>query len=107
MIEQTGHQAFAFFRDFQKYGKVKMSNKEITKKCLEEVNKSDGIFIFIDSDEKSEGMLLEAGYAKAKNKKMILVIKKGIDLRFLKSIADEVVEFNEFSEVKDLIHKLL
>jgi hypothetical protein len=42
-----------------------MSIDEIIKQAFLEIKKSDAIFAFVESEEKSEGMLLEIGYAKA------------------------------------------
>jgi hypothetical protein len=102
-IEEMGYGSFIFFRDKQNWGTIQMSIDEIIKSAFFEINKSEVFFAFVESDEKSEGMLLEAGYAKASNKKIILAIKKGIDLRFLRSIADTIIEFDDFSSLKEKI----
>jgi len=49
---------------------------QVIKQAFIEIEKSDAIIALGESEEKSEGMLLEIGYAKAKNKKLILAIKK-------------------------------
>jgi nucleoside 2-deoxyribosyltransferase len=49
---------------------------QVIKQAFIEVKKSDVILAFIESEEKSEGMLLEIGYAKALGKKLVLVIKR-------------------------------
>ena len=61
------------------------------------------IFIFIKSHEKSEGMLIETGYAFAKKKKIFLVIKEGIKTTFIHQIANKVIEFKD---IEDLLIKL-
>jgi len=53
-----------------------MTINEIIHQAFDEVKKSDAIIALIESEEKSEGMLLEIGYAKAVGKKLIVVIKK-------------------------------
>jgi hypothetical protein len=45
-------------------------------------------------------MLLEIGYAKALGKKLVLVIKRWINLRFLRSLADEIIEFDSIEDIK-------
>jgi len=52
-------------------------------------------------------MLLESGYAKASNKIIILAIKKGFNLRFLRSIADKLIEFENISNLKEEIKNKL
>lgn len=104
-IEKVDHTPFIFLRDIQKWGSVKRTTDEIISSAFLEIKKSDVFFAFIENDEKSEGMLIEAGYAKASNKKIILAIKKGINLRFLKSIADTIIEFEDISELENRIQK--
>jgi hypothetical protein len=101
VIEEAGHNPFIFFRDIKKWGAIKMSPDDIINSAFVELKKSDAFFAFVESDEKSEGMLLESGYAKASNKKIILAIKKGINLRFLRSIADTIIEFEDLSDLKE------
>ncbi len=106
-IEEIGHIPFVFFRDKQNWGTIQMPVKKIISGAFSELKKSDVFLAFVESAEKSEGMLLEAGYAKALNKKMILAIKKGIDLRFLRSIADTIIEFENISDLEEEIKNKL
>ncbi|MEF2175222.1 MAG: hypothetical protein V3575_02015 [Candidatus Absconditabacteria bacterium] len=106
-INKTGNETFIFFRDVQSRGDIKIDINEIMQKAYGEIDKSQGLFIFIDNVEKSEGLLLEAGYGKAKGKKIILAIKKEIDLRLLRSIADKIIEFDSIDELPEKIIKEL
>ncbi|HII14888.1 MAG TPA: hypothetical protein HA362_01095 [Nanoarchaeota archaeon] len=72
-----------------------------------ELKKCDGFFAFVESDEKSEGLLLEAGYTKALGKRIVLAIKKGVNLRFLRAIADKVIAFESLDELKGKIKETL
>ena len=107
MIEENGHESFIFYRDYQKWGKVKTSEDQIIMKAFTELKKSDVFFAFVENKEKSEGMLLEAGYAKAQNKKIILAIKKDINLRFLRSISDVIIEFGTLNDLRKKLQSKL
>jgi nucleoside 2-deoxyribosyltransferase len=100
IIEESGHKPYIFFRDAQNWGAIETPVNQILVKAFAELRKSEGFFAFVESEEKSEGMLLEAGYAKAQNKKMILAIKKDINLRFLRSISDEIIEFDTMVDLE-------
>ncbi|HBB04638.1 TPA: hypothetical protein DCZ39_07245 [Patescibacteria group bacterium] len=76
MIEETGNTAFIFYRDTQNRGAISTPTDQIIRQAFIEVKKSDIIVAFIESGEKSEGMLLEVGYAKALGKKLVLLIRK-------------------------------
>lgn len=103
-ILETWNESFIFFRDIQKRWDVTIPNEEIMKIDFEEIDNSDWIFVFVDNKEKSEWMLLECGYAKAKWKKIILAIKKWIDLRLLRSLADKVIEFDNVEDLEEKIN---
>jgi nucleoside 2-deoxyribosyltransferase len=103
-IEKTGNKSFVFYRDVQKWGSINLTTKEIINSAFLEIQKSDVFFAFVEDSEKSEGLLLESGYAKALNKKIILAIKKDINLRLLRSIANEVIEFEDILDLKEKIN---
>lgn len=99
-IEKTGDTTYIFYRDAQNRGETAIPINQIIQKAFIEVKKSDSILAFIESEEKSEGMLLEIWYAKALGKKLLLVIKKWINLRFVRSLADETIEFDKIENIK-------
>jgi len=76
---------------------------KILEHTLEKLNHMDLLFVLIRSEDKSEGMLLEAGYAFAKRKKIILAIQKDIKNSRIRDIADKIIDFQDF---EDLYNKL-
>ncbi len=64
------------------------------------LKKSDSLLIFLLSKEKSEGMLLEVGIAKAFDKKIILLKKKDIKIGLLKDVADNIIEFESLKDLE-------
>lgn len=99
-IEKMGDTTYIFYRDAQNRGETAIPIDQIIQKAFIEVKKSDIILAFIENEEKSEGMLLEIWYAKALGKKLLLVIKKWINLRFVRSLADETIEFDKIENIK-------
>ncbi len=77
-----------------------MSVDNIINSAFSEIEKSEAFFAFIESAEKSEDLLLEAGYAKALD-------KKGVNLRFLRSLTDIIIEFEDSSNLKEEIRNKL
>ena len=73
---------------------------------MKELDDSDCILAFVKSEEKSEGMLIEIGYALAKRKKFILAIKKDIETTFIKEMADQIIEFEGLNELYNKLSKL-
>lgn len=105
-LARAGHNHFCSFWKGDFFSKNKFTNKQILKHALAELEKSDIYLAFIKSEEKSEGILIEAGYALAKGKKFILAIKKGIKTTFMREIADKVIEFENLEDLYDKLNKL-
>jgi nucleoside 2-deoxyribosyltransferase len=97
--EALNHETFIFNRDLQEWGNRYFPEDMIMKKAMEEIEASDALLAFVNTSKKSEGMLLETGFAKAKEKPLILVIKKGLKFRFLRDLADFTIEFDDFKEI--------
>jgi len=93
------HSYFCSFWKEAFFKKNKFTHKQILEYVFKELEKSDIYLAFIKNEDKSEGMLLEAGYALAKKKKIYLAIKKGTDTVFLRDFADKIIEFNELDEL--------
>jgi nucleoside 2-deoxyribosyltransferase len=98
-LEKGGHEVFCSFWSEEIFRTNGFSNGQILEYALEKLRSADTILIFIKSNEKSEGMLLETGYALALKKKKILAIKNEIPTVFLRQIADELIEFDSLDDL--------
>lgn len=105
-LEAAGHSTYIHFRDVEKWGEVELSPDEIIRGALKELKSCDAIFALMMTLEKSEGMLLEVGFAKALDKKIILAIKKGERAVFLKALADDVIEFEDGDDLMNKIGEI-
>lgn len=65
MVEKNGDSTFIFCRDMENREPADRTNEQIISGAFDEIKKSDGILAFVENEEKSEGMLLEIGHAKA------------------------------------------
>ena len=105
-LEKAGHTCLCTFWDEDHFQKNNFTKKQIIDHALKKVDKCDCLLAFIKSDEKSEGMLIEFGYAYAKNKKTIMAVKKGLKTSFAREMSDQVIEFTNFDELYEQIGKL-
>jgi nucleoside 2-deoxyribosyltransferase len=101
-LRKNGHEDFIFFRDIQNYITGELSSKEIINRALNELHSCDAILALVTTPEKSEGLLLEVGYAKAQGKTIILAIKKDTRAIFLRDLADKIIEFEDIKELENL-----
>jgi len=105
-LEKAGHSHFCSFWKGDFFNEHKFTHRQILEYALKELDDSDCILAFVKSEEKSEGMLIEIGYALAKRKKFILAIKKDIETTFIKEMADQIIEFEGLNELYNKLSKL-
>ena len=105
-LDKAGHGCFCSFWKDDFFNENKFTHKQILDYAFKEIDNADCLLAFVKSKEKSEGMLLEIGYALAKKKKFILAVKKGIDTVFLHEMADQVIEFENLEELYEKLEKL-
>ncbi len=99
ILKKLGHEVYSAFMDEDLFMKKKFTMKQILNHALKELDTCDCILVFVRSNEKSEGMLIEVGYALAKRKKIILAIKKGVNLSFTEDIANQTILFQDIEEL--------
>ncbi len=105
-LEKAGHIPFCSFWKDDFFKKNKFTYKQILEYALNELENSDCILAFVKSEDKSEGMLLEIGYALAKKKKLILAIKKDVRTVFIREMADQIIEFEALDQLYSKLSKL-
>jgi len=96
--ESTDYKTFIFFRDAQKWGKIRMNVKKIVKKAYKAIEKCDAILV--EASEKARGAYFEVGYAKALGKKIIVIHQEGTEADFLEACADKVITYRDFEDLK-------
>jgi nucleoside 2-deoxyribosyltransferase len=102
-LKEEGHQVFGTYLKKKEFEKNKTSLKEIMLTELGYIDDSDYHLIIINSQEKSEGLCIEFGYSFAKDKKIILAMKKGIKYQWIPKLATKTIEFED---TEDLCKKL-
>jgi len=105
IIESYNNETFVPYRDMQNWGEISMDSKGIITKSLAELKDVDAVLCLVFSSEKSEGMLLEAGYGKALGKKIIIAKQKDARIIFLEDIADDLIEFNTQEDLKEKLYE--
>jgi len=98
-IKASGNTCFCSFALQEHFKQKRFTKRDILYYIFNEIEKADVILVFINSTEKSEGMLLEIGYSIAQRKSFWLLIRKGIKTNFLKDIADELIEYVEVNDI--------
>ncbi len=84
----------------------KYTNKQIMEHALKDLNQCDVLLAFINANEKSEGMLIEVGYALAKGIPIILAKRKSVFTNSLSGISDRIIEFADLPDLNQQLSQL-
>jgi nucleoside 2-deoxyribosyltransferase len=103
VLRTAGHEVYCSIEDESWFQEQKRTNREIMEHAFSKLDESDAILAYIKSDEKSEGMLVEIGYAIAKGKRLILAVKQGVKTTSISQMASPCLQFDT---IDDLILKL-
>lgn len=110
VLEMGGYDVYCSFSRSAEFKKLGTSHREILMSSFKELEKSDCCLFWVHSGDKSEGMLLEAGYGMAKGKSLIMLAEQGYKTVFLSEMMDDIVEYKEWldmpSQLKLLIEKI-
>ena len=108
IVKSAGFEDFSFIRDVENYRKVFDNPKDLMKRAKDEIEKSDALLI--DMTDKPTGRAIEAGIAYSMGKRIIVIMKKGAQIKdTTRGIADAVIEYNKIEgisgELKNVLQK--
>lgn len=103
ILRDDGIDTLCMARDVEKWGDVQLSPQILMKITFQEIDKSD--FVILEMTEKGVGLGIEAGYAAAKGKPLIILTKKKHELsETMQGIADAVISYSQPEDIKCLAH---
>lgn len=106
LVKEAGFIDFCFIRDVENYQKIFDKPKDLMNRALEEIKKCD--YLLIDMTDKPTGRAIEAGIAYALNKKVIVIMKKGTQIKdTTKGIATTVIEYQDIKEITPELKNLI
>lgn len=70
------------------------------------IDTTDLIFVLINSENKSEGMILELGYGIAKKIPVIVAIKDGVNNTYLPGMANLIIHYKDIGDLVKKIPKI-
>lgn len=105
-LQQSGHEVFCSFWKEKHYRDNNFGSKDIINYSLPHLEASDALVAYIKSNEKSEGMLLEIGYALGKGKRVIVLIREGVKTNFVTDLASQVIRYSDFSELAAALQEI-
>ncbi len=104
-LQDSGLKPIVVIRDYEKWGTIKFAPEELMELAFRLIDESK--LLVIEFSEKGVGLAIEAGYAYAKNKPIIVIAKKGSDISTtLQGIAKEVFFYTDPEELTEHFRNL-
>ncbi|MBU4070332.1 MAG: hypothetical protein KJ646_05085 [Nanoarchaeota archaeon] len=100
ILEETGNDRYCTVLKGDEWEKNLLLGDKL-KHAFNEVDKNDCFLAIVRSEKRSEGMLMEIGYAISKNKKLILAINESVQNTYLREMANKVIEFKTPDELNE------
>ncbi len=98
VLHAAGIQTVCIASDVEKWGTVQLSLQELMERTFAEIDQSD--IVILEMSEKGVGLGIEAGYAVAKGKQLVVLIKEGCKLSgTMEGIADVVITYERPEEI--------
>ncbi len=91
--------AYATLSEEEEFVKDEWSASQIMERAFQKIASMDGLFVLINSNEKSEGQLMEVGYA--------IAIKKPVIVAYQKDVKTYVPELATLSIAYDTLDDLV
>ncbi len=106
ILESSEYQTFNAFQNLTNWNARALPAGKAIFWAFKTIKKCDAVLCFIDNPKSSQGMLLEVGFAKALNKKLILLISKKCSFPTLEALSDRVIRFNNRQDINKELNKL-
>lgn len=105
-VKSAGFDDFCFIRDIEHYQKMFSDPTELMRKAKEEIEKSN--YLLIDMTDKPTGRAIEAGMAYALGKKVVVIMKRGTQIKdTTRGISTAIIEYDKIEEVVDSLSQLI
>lgn len=105
-IHAAGHETVCSVWEEERFANERFTPRQVLEWALRELDSADAYFAFVKSPERSEGMLLEAGYALAKRKRFIVAVRRDIAITFLRHLADTLIEYDTHEDLHEKLRSL-
>lgn len=105
-LKIAGGEIYCSINDEEMFIQEKYGANKIFEHTMPKLQESDILLAILRSKEKSEGMLIEIGYALALGKKFILAIHKDAASTYLPELASQVIKFENADDLLEKLKKI-
>ncbi len=105
-LKSAGVDNYCTFFDEENFKARSNSAREIMDHAFEILENSDVLFVVQTSNEKSEGMLMEVGFARARGIRVVVATKDGVSNSYLPAMGDLNFGWSDHSDLSAKIAEL-
>ncbi len=92
-LTKAGHESIVAVRDFEQWGALKFTNKQIMTQDFEAIRGVD--MLLVEFSEKGVGLGVATGFAKAIGKPIVVIAKTGSDISdTIEGTADKIIFYD-------------
>lgn len=81
------------------------SAADFLKYAVKKIDVSEIVLFYVNSEDKSDGVSVEAGYSWAKGKRRVLLVNRKVKNTYLRELADKVIEFDDINDAYKKIRR--
>lgn len=103
ILEEAGNDCYCTILEGDEWEKNLLPGDKL-KHAFKIIDKHDIFLAIVRSEKRSEGMLMEIGYAISRNKKLILAINENVQNTYLREMANKIIEFKTLDELNEKLN---
>ena len=97
--------AYATLSEESQFVQNKVTAGDIMKQSFAKIDNADGLFVLIAGSQKSEGQLMEFGYALAKKKPIVVAYQEGVNT-YIHELATQWISYSDLKDLSEQIQEL-
>lgn len=102
-LTERGHAVYCTYFDEEQFKATGQKPRQIMEHAFSKIEEMGGLFVVMDSEEKSEGMLMEVGYCAARGLGVIVAKRNGIENTYVPNMANSSFEYQDIEDLKQKI----
>lgn len=102
-LKELGQAVYCTYFDDAEFKAKGSKPRQIMEHAFSKIEEMDGLFVVLDGEEKSEGMLMEVGYCVARGLNIVVAKRSGVDNTYVPNMADYSFEYDNVDDLKQKI----
>lgn len=103
VLQADGSEVYCTYFNEGNFKNAGLGPAEIMRHAFLKIEEMGRLFVLIDSEQKSEGMIMEIGYCLAKGIPITVAIRSNVTGTYLPNMTDEVIRY---TDIDDLVQKI-